>query len=66
MSAVLFFMSPGEAISVENGNGVYLLGSRGPYAAFVPGQKGVYWQNDFYHYRGSIGGEKHFPTGGSG
>lgn len=63
MSAVFFLIPTGDVFAVENGTGIYLLGSRGPYAGFVPAQ-GVYWQNDLYHYRGTTGGEKRFPTGG--
>lgn len=60
---VLLLMASGPVFSVENGTGIYLLGSRGPYAGYVPDQ-GVYWQNDLYHYQGNIGGERRFPTGG--
>lgn len=52
-----------EAIAVENGTGIYLLGSRGSYAAYMP-SPGLYWQNDLYHYRGKTSKSKRFPSGG--
>lgn len=43
--------------AAENAVGVYILGSRGPMAGFTP-PPGVYFQNDFYFYRGSANPSK--------
>jgi hypothetical protein len=49
--------------AAENGIGVYLLGSKGPDAAVLP-PEGVFWQNDFYLYDGSVSGSKPLPIAG--
>lgn len=54
---------PSVAMSAEGGAGFYLLGSKGPAAGITP-PPGVYFQNDFYYYRGNLGGDKSLPTGG--
>ena len=48
--------------SAEGGIGVYILGSRGPMAGFTP-PPGVYFQNDFFHYRASFDASRSFPSG---
>jgi hypothetical protein len=45
----------GVAHAVEGGGSVYLLGKRGPLAAFVP-KPGVYLTNDVYYYDGGRDG----------
>jgi hypothetical protein len=52
------------AHAAENAAGVYLLGSRGPLAGVTP-PPGVFVQNDFYAYGGSIGGNRTFLLGGT-
>ena len=52
-----------EAIAAESGVGFYLLGSKGPFAAVLPGP-GVYFQNDVYFYSGSAGASRDLPIGG--
>ena len=54
---------PDAANAVERGAGFYLLGAKGPQAGITP-PSGVYLQNDFYFYRGDLGGNKPLPTGG--
>lgn len=49
--------------AAENGVGMYLLGSRGPMAGFLP-PPGFYVQNDFYFYDGDMSAGKSFPAGG--
>ncbi len=49
--------------AAEGGAGVYLLGFRGPLAGAVP-PPGVYVENDFYYYHGTVGAQHTFPTGG--
>jgi hypothetical protein len=51
------------ARAAENGTGVYLLGSKGPDAALLP-PEGVFLQNDFYLYSGSVSGSKPLPIAG--
>lgn len=51
------------ARAAEDGVGMYLLGSRGPMAGFLP-PPGFYVQNDFYIYDGDMRGGKSFPAGG--
>jgi len=53
-----------EALAAESGTGFYLLGSKGPFAAVLPGP-GVYFQNDVYIYSGSAGASRDLPIGGS-
>jgi hypothetical protein len=53
----------GTALAAEGGAGFYLLGSKGPGAALMP-PGGIYFQNDFYYYSGSLGGNKKLPLGG--
>ncbi|MFA5520375.1 MAG: transporter [Castellaniella sp.] len=52
-----------DAIAAEHGNGVYLMGSKGPMAGVVPGP-GLYFQNDLYYYRASAGASAPLPMGG--
>lgn len=54
---------PGESRAAENGVGLYLLGSRGPMAGYLP-PPGFYIQNDIYYYDGKTGGSRRFPAGG--
>jgi hypothetical protein len=56
----LFATRPAPA--VENGTGFYLLGFKGPDAAILP-PPGVFLQNDFYFYQGSVSGTKPLPLG---
>lgn len=53
----------GDAIAAESGAGFYLLGTRGPAAAILP-PAGVFFQNDFYYYQGSLDAGKQLPVGG--
>ncbi len=53
----------GTALAAESGVGFYLLGSKGPFAAVLPGP-GVYFQNDAYFYSGSAGASRDLPIGG--
>lgn len=55
--------TPQQANSAESGVGFYLLGSKGPFAAVLPGP-GVYFQNDVYFYSGSAGASRDLPVGG--
>jgi hypothetical protein len=48
--------------AAEGGIGVYILGSRGPMAGYTP-PPGVYFQNDFLHYRASFDASRAFPSG---
>ncbi|MGY2041382.1 SphA family protein [Pseudomonas pergaminensis] len=52
-----------NAHAVEGAAGVYLLGMKNPGAGILPAE-GVYYQNDIYLYRGTLGGEHELPTGG--
>lgn len=49
------------ALAVDGGKNVYLLGKRGPLAAFVP-KPGIYLTNDIYSFDGSYDGN--LPLGG--
>ncbi|WP_343313319.1 transporter [Brucella sp. BE17] len=51
------------ASAAEGGIGVYLLGSKGPAAAITP-PPGLYLENDFYFYRGTMGKDEKLPAGG--
>lgn len=51
------------ALATENGMGIYLLGSRGPLAGYLP-DPGFYLQNDIYLYNADTGRNRSFPTGG--
>jgi len=59
--ALLFGFSP-PVSAAENGSGVYLLGSRIPFAGLIP-PPGVYFQNDVYYYRGDAGTSIPLPFG---
>ncbi|WP_269585075.1 SphA family protein [Roseibium sp. Sym1] len=56
--------APVDANAAESGTGFYLLGSKGPFAAVMPGP-GAYFQNDVYVYSGSAGASRDLPIGGS-
>jgi hypothetical protein len=58
--ALLLIFARG-ALAVDGGKNVYLLGKRGPLAAFVP-KPGFYLTNDIYDYDGSYSGA--MPVGG--
>ncbi|MFC0220429.1 transporter [Pseudochelatococcus lubricantis] len=63
-AAALFAVcGPAPVRAAENGVGMYLLGSRGPMAGFLP-PPGFYVQNDFYFYDGDLSAGKSFPAGG--
>jgi len=49
--------------AAENGSGIYLLGSKGAYAAILP-PEGVYFQNDLLIYGGRLGGGRSLPING--
>ena len=51
----------GAALSADGGTGAYLLGKRGPLAAFVP-RPGWYLTNDVYFY--DAGSSDYLPLGG--
>jgi hypothetical protein len=57
----LLLMFARGALAVDGGKSAYLLGKRGPLAAFIP-KPGVYLSNDIYDYDGSYGGA--IPVGG--
>ena len=50
------------ACAAENGIGFYLLGSKATDAAILP-PAGVFYQNDFYYYQGSVTGTKPLSIG---
>ncbi|MBB5764409.1 transporter [Methylorubrum rhodesianum] len=52
-----------EIEAAEAATGVYLLGIRGPLAGVTP-PPGFYFENDFYHYSGALGGGRAFQSGG--
>ena len=52
------------AQATENGASIYLLGSGGPGTAIMPPLQGVFLQNIFYDYSGSVTAEKSFELGG--
>lgn len=52
------------SIAAENGVGIYLLGSKGPFAAILPPQ-GFYVQSDSYLYSGELSGSRQLPLGGA-
>jgi hypothetical protein len=56
-------LASADGYAAEGGIGVYLLGSRGAMAGFQP-PPGVYFQNDFIHYRGAFDAARAFPGGG--
>src|SRR5271170_3652490 len=56
------FLSGAPVLAAENGAGVYLLGMNGPEAAVLP-PPGVFLQNDFYLYSGTVVGTKTLPLG---
>jgi hypothetical protein len=58
--ALLLIFSRG-ALAVDGGKSVYLLGKRGPLAAFIP-KPGIYLSNDIYGYDASYDGA--IPLGG--
>jgi hypothetical protein len=60
--ALCLALAAGDGYAAEGGIGVYLLGSRGPMAGFVP-PPGVYFQNDFFHYRAAFNASRAFPSG---
>lgn len=49
--------------AAEGGAGFYLLGSKGVAAAVMP-PAGLFFQNDFYYYTGSLGNGRALPSGG--
>ena len=51
------------ASAAENATGIYLLGLRSQQAGIVP-TPGVYFQNDFYYYKGSTSAERALPFHG--
>jgi hypothetical protein len=59
-SAALLAALPAQA--AEGGLGFYLLGSKATDAAILP-PVGVFYQNDFYFYQGSVSGTKPLPIG---
>jgi hypothetical protein len=60
--AVCIAITASQSHGAEGGIGVYLLGSRGPMAGFVP-PPGVYVQSDLWHYRASFDAGRAFPSG---
>lgn len=56
-------LNAGVGRAAENGVGLYLLGSRGPMAGYLP-PPGFYLQNDVFFYDGKSSGSKRFPAGG--
>lgn len=65
-SAILSFVNPltsETADAAEAATGVYLLGIRGPLAGVTP-PPGFYFEYDFYHYSGGLGGGRVFQSGG--
>lgn len=58
--ALLLIFARG-ALAVDGGKNVYLLGKRGPLAAFIP-KPGIYLSNDIYSYDASYDGN--MPLGG--
>ncbi|WMJ71221.1 transporter [Stenotrophomonas sp. 24(2023)] len=60
---IALFSSIATARAAEGSTGVYLLGMKGQGAALAP-PPGLYYQNDSYFYRGSLGGSRVLPTGG--
>ncbi|WP_313458802.1 transporter [Stenotrophomonas sp.] len=53
------------AHAAEGSSGVYLMGMKGQGAAMAPPPGVLYYQNDSYFYRGSMGSNRTLPTGGS-
>jgi hypothetical protein len=60
--AVCIASAASQSHAAEGGIGVYLLGSRGPMAGFVP-PPGFYFQSDLWHYRASFDAARAFPFG---
>jgi hypothetical protein len=54
----------GPAAATENGTSIYLEGSGGPGTAIMPPLQGIFLQNTFYNYSGSVGAERNFEIGG--
>ena len=52
-----------SAAAAEAATGAYLLGFRGPLAGIIP-PPGFYFEYDFYHYSGELGGGRVFQSGG--
>jgi len=61
--AIAALSSAETARSAEAGATIYMLGSRGPMAGFIP-PPGVFVQNDTYFYSGSFSGTRDTEIGG--
>jgi hypothetical protein len=53
------------AAASEGGASLYLLGSGGPGAAVLPPVEGVFFDNTFYYYDGSVEASREFVIGGN-
>jgi hypothetical protein len=53
-----------RAQATENGASIYLLGSGGPGTAIMPPLQGIFMQNIFYDYSGSVSAQRNFEIGG--
>ncbi len=60
--AVCIALIGSHSHGAEGGIGVYVLGSRGPMAGFVP-PPGIYFQSDLWQYRASFDAGRAFPSG---
>ena len=61
VTLVLLLLLARGALAVDGGKNVYLLGKRGPLAAFIP-KPGIYLSNDIFNYDASYDGA--IPLGG--
>lgn len=63
--AVVLAAGAQQAQASEGGASLYLLGSGGPGNAVMPPLRGVFFDNELYYYKGSLGGTKQIPLGGN-
>ncbi len=58
-------LAASPAHASEGGMSFYLLGSGGPGNAVLPPVPGIFFDNTFYYYSGSAGGDRQFVVGGN-
>lgn len=65
-AVALSVMACGQSAEAsEGGTSFYLLGSGGPGAALLPPVRGIFFDNNLFHYRGHSQATKRFVIGGS-